>query len=238
MGRTIYLTALANVTTSTRRDARLAQCRRSGRNRGPARIHVVDEHDDPRRLAGCLEHSADIPPALGERQASLRSDAVGSSEQRHDRELPADAELIGEALGRVVAAAEAPIRVGRDERQRVRVRPRHDLADELGRRAPRASQTALLPGGDEQARCFVVGDRGPRARERDASSCALAAALDGPRGGGAAALTARLPEPVEGGAARVAQRPRRPAADDTAPRQDEIQQHRRHRRLSFVTRLR
>ena len=117
-------------------------------------------------------------------------------EQGYDRQLPAGAELLRQAFGRIVTAVEAAVRIGRDEGQRVGARPRDNLADELRSEPRELPQAALLPRGDEQACRVVVGHCGPRARESDAPSRALAAALDRPGGRGAAPLATRLAQPA------------------------------------------
>ena len=128
-------------------------------------------------------------------------------------------ELAGEARGRVVAAREAPLAVGRHERDQLSGRPWHDLDHEPGGERGEAAQPALLPGGDERADARVVRDRGPGGGERDPPARALAAARDRPGDGRTAAGAQRRGEPWQraragraDGGAREASRRRSGAA--------------------------
>ena len=105
--------------------------------------------------------------------------------------LPAPAERAGEPCGRVVAAPQAPVAVGRDIGDDVCRRPRHALGDELGGEARERAETALLPRRRNGRAGPRVGDGRAGRGERDPPPGALAAALDRPRRRGAAARAER-----------------------------------------------
>src|SRR5207302_1597309 len=98
------------------------------------------------------------------------------------------------------------------------------LRDDCRRVVGDPAQAALLPAGHEPAHLLVVGDRRSSLREAETPSRAFAAALDGPRRRRAAALAQRRLEPREAVAAAVAQCAAGSAADETAPRQQQVQQ--------------
>src|SRR5262249_60017318 len=101
-------------------------------------------------------------------------------QERSDRQLPAPPELVGEILGRMVAAPEAPVSVRRDEADQLRGRCGDELVDKAGGERGESAQSVLLPGGDDPADGRVVLDRSARRGERDSAAGALPAALDRP----------------------------------------------------------
>ena len=191
----------------------LAERRGGRRDRCAARVDVVDEDERPWRGAGGLEDAAHVSAPRRERKPALRAHARASVQQRDDRQLPALAELAGQALGRVVAARQTPILVGGHEGERVRAGAGPPRSRAL-RRAPPACAGHVPSRPRRAAGCIVVGNGGPRGRERDAPARALAAALDRPGGRRAAALTPRLRRAgsTEPGMPRTARR--RAAADE------------------------
>src|SRR5262245_53532737 len=128
-------------------------------------------------------------------------------------------------LGRIVAAPEQAVVVGGDVRDRVRARAGDDTVHELGGEPGERPLAALLPGAHEPFGRVVVGDRSPRPGERDPPARALPAALDRPGRRRAAALAERPSEALEILLTLVAEDDAVRAAHDTAPREDEVQQH-------------
>src|SRR4051794_30609240 len=96
----------------------LAERRRRRRHGRAGGVDVVDQAEAPRRVTGGPERAGDVPPALGEREAALLPDVTRAHEQRLDRERPREPELAREPLGRMVAAPDAAVAVGRDEGER------------------------------------------------------------------------------------------------------------------------
>jgi hypothetical protein len=125
----------------------------------------------------------------------------------------------------MVAALDAPVAVGRDERQRTGSGPFDRLDDHVCRLFGELPQSAVFPCSDERAHRSAVGDGGTRGGEREPAARALEAALDGPRGGRAAAGTARTAQPGEARETRRAERGSEPAAGGAAAGNEEVEQH-------------
>src|SRR5207245_11033470 len=107
---------------------------------------------------------------------------TGGGEELGDGELPAHAELLSKTRGRVVAALEAPVALGRDEGERIGVGPRDRLGDDLPGEPREAAQAALLPGRYERLDGVVIGERRARRGVGKPPTRALAAAGHGPCG--------------------------------------------------------
>src|SRR5438105_14826042 len=206
--------------------AGLTQRRGSRGNGRAARVHVVDEDDDGRRATRGGERAADVRAPLGEREPALLAERACSAEERLDAKVPPASELDGEPLGRMMAAADAPVPVRRHERQhRPRRGQRDGLLDEIRSNTDDPPQPSLLPRRYERLDRRVVGDRCPRRAEREAAAGALAAPVDRPLGGRAAPGTERLAQPRQPVAAAAAELAARETAHDAALRQEELEQH-------------
>ena len=140
------------------------------------------------------------------------------------RELPIFGELASERFGRVLPSLQAPLRVARDERERVDGRARHDLGDERGELAGERPQAALLPAGDERAGRPFVGDGGTGRREGEPPPLALAAAGDRPDGGCATPRAQSAVETVQRVAAVTTDEVLPAPARGAATREDEIEE--------------
>jgi hypothetical protein len=80
--------------------------RRGGSHGRPGRVDVVDEHHASRHAPGRCERTADVSPALDERQPGLLCNCSCAPEQRTLLELPASSEFAREPSRRVVAPLE------------------------------------------------------------------------------------------------------------------------------------
>lgn len=104
-------------------------------------------------------------------------------------------ELLGKLSGRVMAALQPAIRIGRDERYGLRSRRWDDLDQDRGGGRSESPERTLFPPGDERANGIVVVNGGPGAREGEAPARALPAPAHRPRGRRAAALAERRLDP-------------------------------------------
>jgi hypothetical protein len=116
----------------------------------------------------------------------LPARAADPGEERLARQLPRIRERTGQLLGRVVAAVEATLAVGRHERDDIGVRTRQPLCDDARRLGAKAPETALLPAANDRTNVGVVGNRRACLNERKPPARAFAAAYDRPCRGGAA----------------------------------------------------
>lgn len=105
--------------------------------------------------------------------------------------LPGASELGGERTGRVVAAPERALSIGRDRGEDIYGRSRDDVDDELSGDSPYSPGASLLPGTDGARDVAPVRDRAPRSREAEPAPGALTAVA---RSRGAAARAHRLVE--------------------------------------------
>jgi len=150
---------------------------------------------------------------------------LDAAEKRLDRELPALPELTGEPSRWMVAAPDAPVAVGRDERDQMSAGRRNDLDDEGSGERGQPAQSALFPRGDERPYRRIVLDRRARGREREPQAGALATALDRPRDGGAAAGAERTGESRQRGCATRARGGAREGADDAPAGKKQVEEH-------------
>src|ERR671931_1050165 len=141
------------------------------------------------------------------------------AQQRANRKAPAVAELVREALRGVMPAEENALAVRRNERQHRDPRRRHHVGDELGGLGGKASEPALLPGGDEAPDAAVVLDLRPRGGERESATGALPAASHGPGCRRPAALAQRRSQQRQVLPAAFAELPPARSADDALGRQ-------------------
>lgn len=169
-------------------------------------IDVVHERKRARqgRLQGA-ESACDVlaPSRAGE--PALPGERASAPEHAPDRKPPAEAELEGESLGRMMAALEDPVSVRWHEDERLDRRWRQRLCDQVGCGCGELPDPPLLPGGDQSRSSTVVPDRGPSGGKREAPSAALAAALDGPRRRRAAPGAERAVQPRKRCATRRAE---------------------------------
>jgi len=135
----------------------------------------------------------------------------------------------------VVAAAEAAIRIGRDERERVGQRTRDSVGEQSGGDRGQPAQRPLLPGGDEETTLALVANRRPRRCERDPSAGALATTSDRPRGRRAAALAQRRADPWHHLQTRTADVGPGERAAGTPAGKNEVEQHAVNARRKRVT---
>jgi hypothetical protein len=169
--------------------------------RGSSRVDVVDEGHGARHAPNRGERRGDVSAPLEPCQLALPRRTAGPDEQRFNSEVPARSQAVGEPLGGVVPAAQAPVRVAGYEHEAGRARSRQRLDDDLRGPGGEPSQPTFLPGGHDPPHPLVVFDRRARVRKREPTTRTLRTAPDRPCGGRAAALTAgRLDAPKRGSA--------------------------------------
>lgn len=169
------------------------------------------------------ERAAHVSPSRDMVEASLRSRRTGTPEERLDRQLPAAAELLRQGLGGVVAATQAPVTVGRNEGDHVRVWSPNDLDHDLGGPAGKAPEPPLLPGRDDPTHRLVVCDSGARLGECEPPARAFAASHDRPCGRTAAPFAERRAESPQMPLAGLADLWPIPRAAEAALRQQKVE---------------
>lgn len=125
----------------------------------------------------------------------------------------------------MVAALDAPIAVGGNERERVHPWSLDRRRDDVCRLVGEPPQPVLLPGRDERTHRAQVRDGGARGGEREPPAGALEATGDGPGGGRAAPFAARTAKPWELGQATEADRRAEPAASHASTGNQKVEQH-------------
>lgn len=209
-------------------------CRSDGRTR---RVDVVNQNDGRADRCGSAgrprdERAADVPPPFRQAQPRLPIDSPRPLEQRQRLEPPAGRKLPCERGCRMVSSPHAAIPVRRNEGDEISVGPRNHLHNKLPRHLGEATEAALLPCPDERGRRGRVRDGGACTREREASSGALRAPRDRPRGGRAAASAERRLELVQRAATLAADdlpRRARGAAGRTTRREEKVDEPLRSR---------
>jgi len=123
----------------------------------------------------------------------------------------------------MVAALALPTTIGRDERHDVCLRLRNAVDDERCRIVRDPAQPALLPAGHQAAHRVVVRDGRSGLREAELAARAFAAALHGPCRRRPASFAPRRLDPRQAVTAGAAQVGAGRAANEAAPRQQNIQ---------------
>jgi hypothetical protein len=98
-------------------------------DRGARRVDVVDERHRARPGTGC-ERIAHVAAARERVQAALRAHAARAGHERYDRQLPPEAELLGELRRRVGPAQQAPVAYGGHDGESLDQRARQLVGDE------------------------------------------------------------------------------------------------------------
>jgi hypothetical protein len=123
----------------------------------------------------------------------------------------------------VVSTLQPAVRIARDENDTRGIRSRQRLANDRCGPAGEPPQATLLPGTHDRAKPIVVRQHGPRARERQSATGALAATVDGPGGGRAAPRAQWGLDAAQRGGATVANLRSRKGTDEAALRQEQIE---------------
>jgi hypothetical protein len=148
---------------------------------------------------------------------------IDAAREAGDHHVTGAAELAGEPLRGIVAAAEAPIVVGRHEGDRVDRRPLDGVADQIGREFGERAEAAVFPASDDSPSRLVVGNCRSGAGKREPPARALAAARDRPRRRRPAARAQRPAQTNEALAAGFAELVGGATADEATPREDEVE---------------
>jgi hypothetical protein len=98
-------------------------------HRGAGRVDVVDERHRARPRAGC-ERVPHVAPPRERIQAALRAHAARTAHERHDRQSPPAAELLGQLRRRVGPALQLPVAYRGHDRERLDGRARKLVGDE------------------------------------------------------------------------------------------------------------
>jgi hypothetical protein len=175
--------------------------------------------------------AASVPPrtrrgrSFAALPGSSRTDAATRAGARAAREpaAPTCRRARGRAAGPDGGPAGAPAAIRRDERERRRFGAGQRRRDDLGCDGCQAPQPVLLPAGDDAPDAIVVDQRRACGRERDPPSRALGAAIDGPRGRGAAALAERRHETRQRFEALAADCRARPPAGEASLREEQFE---------------
>lgn len=171
------------------------------------------------------ERARYVPPALGDRQASLTPWRPRPGKRVERGQAPAPPELAGETLRRMMAAAKTSVAVRRDEHHRIRAGAGDRVADHVRGYVGQPPESTLLPRRDQGGDRIFVCHRGPGGGEREPSPRAFTAAGDRPHRRRPAARTVGAEQEWERSPAARAEIRTQAGAGHAAARQKEVENH-------------